>query len=192
MTQLIQQCLDDDRINGPQHPVVCVSWYEAEAYANWLSAETGLEFGLPTEAQWEKAARGVDGRLYPWGNQWDGQRTNYCDTNCTQDWDDGTVNDGYAWTAPVGSYPLGGSPYGVLDMAGNVWEWTADWYSVDAYGGLVTQNPTGPSTGDRRVFRGGSWFNAPNDLRPAGRDRNDPLSRYFGVGVRLRLSSSPD
>lgn len=98
-----------------KHPVTYVSWYDARDYCKWLSQETGQEYYLPTEAQWEKAARGTDGRTYPWGNESpDKTRCNY-DTN---------VGD----TSPVGSYPKGASPYGVLDMAGNVWEWTGSEY----------------------------------------------------------------
>jgi len=184
------RCWGDNDYNGPKQPVVCVSWYEAEAYANWLSSETGLDFGLPTEAQWEKAARGIDGQVYPWGNQWDGSRVNYCDKNCTYDWADKESNDGYQYTAPVGSYPTGASPYGTLDMAGNVWEWTADWYSY--YQNSSERNPTGPASGTDRVWRGGSWFSLPDLVRAADRNGNSPDVRVIDVGFRLWLSSSPD
>ena len=105
-------CWDNNNYNGDEQPVVCITWYEAEAYAKWLSIESGLDFGLPTEAQWEKAARETDGRLFPWGDEWGGSRLNYCDKNCTYDWADQTVDDGYQYSAPVGSYPSGVSPYG--------------------------------------------------------------------------------
>lgn len=96
----------------PNHPVVGVSWYEAMAFCRWLSEQTGKKITLPTEEQWEKAARGTDGRKYPWGNTIDPDKANYWDTKIQH-------------TTPVGSYPAGASPYGALDMAGNVWEWTA-------------------------------------------------------------------
>ena len=142
---------EDDRFNGEDSPVVGVSWYEAEAFANWQSNESGMELRLPTEAEWEKAARGTDGRIFPWGNDWDPTRVNYCDSNCDQSWKDAAGDDGYAFTAPVGSYPDGVSPYGALDMAGNVWEWTADRYDDGYYADGPDRNPTGPETGVARV-----------------------------------------
>jgi len=123
------------------HPVVNVFWDDAAAYAQWANA------ALPTEAQWEKAARGTDSRVYPWGNDWDGEK---CQNSV------GGKNAGK--TAPVGSMPAGASPYGCLDMAGNVWEWCADWYDAGYYKNAPARNPTGPATGTTRVLRGGSWF----------------------------------
>ena len=175
----------DSDFNGSEHPVVGVNWYEAVAYANWLAERTGLSLRLPTEAEWEKSARGADGRIYPWGNNWDGTQVNFCDTNCTFDWKDKEVNDGYQYTAPVGSYPRGASPYGVLDMAGNVWEWANDWYDSGYYTGLSAQNPQGPATGDRRVLRGGSWLNISTFVRAANRGWNEPDFRSNSVGFRL-------
>ncbi|MBX2997570.1 MAG: SUMF1/EgtB/PvdO family nonheme iron enzyme [Caldilineaceae bacterium] len=163
------RCLDDDDFNAPDQPVVCVSWYEADAYMRWLSETTGESYRLPTEAEWEKAARGTDGRTFPWGDDFDGALLNFCDVNCPHDWKDSDYDDGYAYTAPVGSYPDGASPYGALDMAGNVWEWVNDWYNSDYYSGAPDANPQGPATGDYRVLRGGSWGYSGNGVRSAYR-----------------------
>jgi len=149
------------------HPIVNVSWEDAAAYAQWAGA------ALPTEAQWEKAARGTDARVYPWGNDWDGAKC---------------VNSVGGGTKPVGGMPAGVSPYGCLDMAGNVWEWCADWYDGSYYKNTPSRNPTGPATGTLRVLRGGSWNNTtPVNFRAAYRFRGVPgrrFSYYFG-GYRV-------
>ena len=108
---------------GGMYPVVGVSWEDAVAYCQWLSKKIGLSFKLPTEAQWEKAARGIDGRKYPWGNHAPYYRGKWYANYAAQDNWDKKAADGFEFTAPVGSFPLGASPYGLLDMAGNVWEW---------------------------------------------------------------------
>jgi formylglycine-generating enzyme required for sulfatase activity len=138
------------------HPVVQVSWDDAAAYCTWAG---GM---LPTEAQWEKACRGTDARMYPWGGEFDERRMNYCDAQCpvTRWTDKPAFDDGYAYTSPVGSYLEGASPYGALDMAGNVWEWTADRYDHRYYDDSPYQNPQGPETGDKRVQHGGAWYDA--------------------------------
>ncbi len=123
-------------LSGPYNPVVWVTWDDACAYGKWCGKR------LPTEAQWEKAARSTDGRRYPWGNNWDGNKCNVSGRG----------------TTPVGAYPEGTSPYGCQDMAGNVWEWVADWYDPDYYYDVSpSEDPPGPVTGDRRVVRGGSF-----------------------------------
>ena len=158
---------EDDRFNGADLPVVGVSWYAAQAYCEWADKQ------LPTEAQWEKAARGTDGRGYPWGKTFDGKKLNY-----------GGTDDGWQHTAPVGSYPAGASPYGALDMAGNVWEWCQDWYGSDYYASSPQRDPQGPDFRDRRVVRGGSWGSYERLVRAAARYRYEPDFRSNGIGFR--------
>jgi len=178
----------NSNLNGPNQPMIDIGHYEAEAYANWLSDTIGFDFSLPTEAEWEKAARGTEGHLYPWGNSWDASRFNYCDENCTADGADKESDDGYRYSAPVGSYPAGSSPYGALDMAGNVWEWTADFYDGDYYARSPERNPTGAESGEMFVVRGGSWSKNPNISRAAYRGRIKTALRSNDVGFRVRLS----
>jgi len=150
----------DSKFNGDTQPVVGVDWNDAKTYCGWAGA------ALPTEAQWEKAARGTDGRAYPWGNNpVTGKLLNFCDKNCEYDQKDSAVDDGYAKTAPVGSYLAGTSPYGALDMAGNVWEWVEDWY--DGYPGTTYKSDY---FGQKyRVLRGGSWLNDATYVRATDR-----------------------
>ena len=151
---------DDPSYNGGNHPVVGVDWYNARAFCQWVGAR------LPTEAEWEYAARGAEGRIFPWGHTFDGTRLNHCDTNCSEIFH--TVDDdGFERSAPVGSYLKGASWCDAMDMAGNVFEYVADWYGDYASGEQA--NPTGPSSGESKVVRGGSWGDSLCCMRGAHR-----------------------
>ena len=164
---------------GKDHPVVSISWNDAMAYCRWFSDKTGLNFTLPSAAQWEKGARSTDERRYPWGNERpDGTRANYADINFWEKYDnsrpaDNNIDDGYTETSPVGSFPAGASPYGLMDMAGNVWEWCYDVFQDDYYSISPLRNPFGPpDTGKKdqaRVNRGGgSWTDRSGHITPEG------------------------
>jgi formylglycine-generating enzyme required for sulfatase activity len=169
---------------GDRYPVVHVSSIDAIKFCQWLSSRERKKYRLPTEAEWEYAARGTDGRKFPWGNyQNRGDLANFADRNTVFAWSDRELDDGYAETSPVGVYPLGASPFGLEDMAGNVWEWCLDYYGP--YTPAAKVNPRGPTAGSRRVYRGGSWKSRFNSLRATVRNSNAPSFSCNDLGFRI-------
>jgi len=179
-------CNITDAVAKATHPINCVDWEMAEKYCR----EQGER--LPTESEWEFAARGPDGRKYPWGDEDPASaHLNACGKECVA-WGAKNgiaekemydVDDGFANTAPVGSFPKGASRYGVKDVVGNVWEWVADYYGE--YPKDEQKNPKGPETGDERVIRGGSWnASFASWVRPTFRYKDAPGKRSYGIGFR--------
>jgi formylglycine-generating enzyme required for sulfatase activity len=169
---------------GDRHPVVYVSSLDGIKFCQWLSTRERKKYRLPTEAEWEYAAKGSDGRKYPWGN-YDGRGdlANFADRNTVFAWSDHEIDDGYPESSPVGAFPLGASPFGVEDMAGNVWEWCLDYY--EAYRGAPKVNPRGPAVGAKRVHRGGSWKSRFSSLRTTVRGSNVPSFSCNDLGFRI-------
>jgi formylglycine-generating enzyme required for sulfatase activity len=188
--KLYKACVDDGQCDPPKqtyffaespnkiyygnpqydnYPVTYVDWNMAKAYCEWRGAR------LPTEAEWEKAARGTDGNTYPWGKGLDCQKANY----------QGCVNR----SSEVGSYPDGVSPYGVYDMTGNAWEWVADWYADNYYSKSPRNNPSGPISGQSRVLRGGSW--ARFDVTAFHRTKFAPDYNTFDISFRCTRDLNP-
>jgi formylglycine-generating enzyme required for sulfatase activity len=168
--------------SGDDLPRETVSWFDAVDHCESRGAR------LPTEAEWEYAARGPDWLMFPWGHGYGDALTNYCDSNCDRDWAYTEIDDGYANTAPVGSFPDDASWVGAYDMNGNVGEWAADWYDEDYYSTLPdpTVNPQGPNTGEFRAMRGGSWAGLEDGLQGASAYRAgvDPDASDAANGFR--------
>lgn len=168
---------DDPDFRHPDQPVVAVNWLEAVAYCGWLSALAGRSYRLPTEAEWERAARGGrEGLLYPWGNELPQARPEYR----------------ARWGGPPqqvrGPLPVGqgeANPFGIYDLCENVHEWCADWYRNDYYAQSPAGNPTGPARGERRASRGGSWRHHVKVSRCAARSSIPPLFQYADYGFRV-------
>ena len=169
---------------GDRHPVVYVSSMEAIKYCQSLSTRERKKYRLPTEAEWEYAARGTDGRRYPWGNhEHRGDLANFADRNTVFAWSDREIDDGYPESSPVGAFPFGASPFGMEDMSGNVWEWCLDYF--EPYRGVAKVNPHGPTSGAKRVHRGGSWKSRFNSLRATTRGSNVPNYSCNDLGFRI-------
>jgi sulfatase modifying factor 1 len=162
------------------HPVTLVRWEDAEAYCVWLADATGRKFRLPTEAEWEKAARGgLDGKRYPWGDRLDRNMANFLT--------DPSLKTAQG-TSRCRTYPPNG--HGLFDMAGNVWEWVQDWYDPQYYGNSPLHNPTGPRSGTLRVVRGGSWLSADVRMLAVSHRHKVPPDTYsYGIGFRVACSA---
>jgi formylglycine-generating enzyme required for sulfatase activity len=169
----------EEMVEKKDHPVVEVSWEDAHTFCEWVSKVSGCKVRLPSEAEWEKAARGTDGRIYPWGNEApDENRCNYASNVGT--------------TTPVGKYsPQGDSPYGCADMGGNVYDWVADWFDENYYKNSPARNPAGSLQGQYRVLRGGSWGLNDYHVRAAHRGGVVPSFRFYIYGFRCAIGETP-
>ena len=169
-------------VDRAQTPMAGVTWYGAAAFCAWREAR------LPTEAEWEKAATWDDAtmtaRRYPWGDEFHGQHLNFCDATCDGDQANVSWNDGFAVAAPVATYDDGRGPSGHYDLAGNVWEWVADWYDPAYYATSPDADPSGPETGEQKVVRGGSWYDTATLTMSAVRFPSAPDNADATLGFR--------
>jgi len=175
------------KVGFENYPVIEISWYGAKAYCDWIVAR------LPTEAEWEYAAKGTSNNMYPWGNEFNGILVNYRDSTFNFDTmgKDTSYSDGHSQWAPVGSYPSGASWCGVLDIAGNVHEWVNDWYSNDYYSNCIKENPIGPENGTLKIGKGGSWYDPSWHVRCSYRKMLTPSSaRMHWIGFRCVIPTS--
>ena len=193
----------DSNFGRKKHPAINISWNDIVEYCDWLFEKSGLHFRLPTEAEWEKAARGPAGWKYPWGNaKPDGEKANYADQRLyiaygrnhpaeafkgNTSWMDKDSDDGYPATSPVGKYPAGASPYGVMDMSGNVWEFVMDWYDGDYFQHSPGKNPRGPGETGFKVVRGGGWDSHHWMLRSTTRAGGVPGKTSDVLGFRAAV-----
>jgi formylglycine-generating enzyme len=173
---------DDPPAGRGTHPVVLVRYDDAVAYCQWLASALDRVVRLPTEAEWEKAARGgLDSLAYPWGNECSAPACHYLADPAART---------RAGTKPTGTYQPNG--FGLYDMAGNVWEWVSDWYAKDYYSTSESRDPAGPASGSMRIVRGGSWVNDDVDmLRCAYRHQVPPDTYSYSVGFRIVCLSQP-
>jgi formylglycine-generating enzyme required for sulfatase activity len=183
---------EGNSLNGGNQPVTNVSWYDAAEFAKWLTAKTGRVFRLPTEAEWEYAARGGTGGRNYWGEDTAVacRNANGADLTAKAQWPEWTTtdcNDGYKVSSPAGSFQP--NAYGLFDMMGNAWEWTNDWYDAWYYFDSPRNNPQGPSGGKLKIPRGGGWGNASECVRVADRNGFDPEFTILFLGFRLASSA---
>jgi formylglycine-generating enzyme len=162
---------NDPNFNHPEHPATAVSWFEATAYCEWLSETTGTHYRLPSEAEWERAARGgVDGKLFPWGDDPPQSRPHY---------------DSLWKSGPEPVRRSGPNAYGLYEMCENVHEWCSDWFQADYYSNSPERNPQGPESGERKSSRGGSWRHHIKIARCSARSSIPPQFQYADYGFRL-------
>ncbi|MFQ5645719.1 MAG: SUMF1/EgtB/PvdO family nonheme iron enzyme [bacterium] len=165
---------DNKDFSKKKQPAVGIGWDDANAYCAWLSQKKGFTFRLPTEAEWEKAGKGTDDRKYPWGNNWELDRCNNNENRSRR-------------TCGVGNFKFGTSPYRLFNMAGNVWEWCQDWYDKNYYTVSSYTDPQGPSSGKKKIIRGGSWKDNGNAMRVSKRCCADPGFKADNIGFRFLM-----